>query len=396
MDNEKHTDPTVIWLTSWYPDKLSPYNGDFIRRHAEAVSRYMNVCVIHLVRDFSGKITREVHKEHYKSGNLEEIIIYYYIAPAWIKWYEKYLSLRTYKRLYKQAVEKLLSENSSISLAHLHVGMKAGLAALWLKEKKNIPFVVTEHWGGFLNEADERYQDMPPVMKWMWKKVFQKASAISAVSTYLLDRISKIAPSGKLTVIPNVVNTDIFYPAKTKSSNPAKFIHISNLSKLKNPDGILTAFQKVKQIHSGAELVIFGSLNKEDMQFYESPGQDKSVTFHEEVPQQILADNIRESAALILYSDYETFGCVVIEANACGIPVIVSDIPVFHETVEEGVNGFFAEARNSDALAERMLDIIKMRSSFDSEKISNMTALKYSYPVVGKKIADWYRQVLKN
>jgi glycosyltransferase involved in cell wall biosynthesis len=131
------------------------------------------------------------------------------------------------------------------------------------------------------------------------------------------------------------------------------------------------------------------------MRFSESLALGNSVTFHDEVPQQMLADNMRDSVALILYSDYETFGCVVIEANACGIPVIVSDIPVFHETVKEGVNGFFAEPRNSDALAERMMEIIKMRSSFDSNQISNMTAMKYSYPVIGKKITDWYQQVLK-
>jgi len=292
-------------------------------------------------------------------------------------------------------LEKLLSENRSVSLAHLHVGMKAGIAALWLKEKKDIPFVVTEHWGGFLNEADEKYRDMLIVTRWMWRKVFLKASAISSVSGCLLNAISKIAPISKLTVIPNVVNTEIFYPSPEKKINPAKFIHVSNLARLKNPKAILTAFQKVKDIHPGAELAIFGSLNKEAMEFSESLGLGKSVTFHEEVPQQILADNMRDSVALILYSDYETFGCVVIEANACGIPVIVSDIPVFHETVKEGVNGFFAEPRNSDALAERMLEIIQKRSSFDSNQISNMTAMKYSYPVIGKKIIDWYQHVLK-
>ena len=178
MGNETNINSTVIWLTSWYPDKLSPYNGDFVKRHAEAVSSYMNVIVIHVVRDFSGKITRDVKTEYYKSDNLEETIIYYYIPQARIKLYEKYLSARMYKRLYKQALEKLLSENRSVSLAHLHVGMKAGIAALWLKEKKDIPFVVTEHWGGFLNEADEKYRDMLIVTRWMWRKVFLKASAI--------------------------------------------------------------------------------------------------------------------------------------------------------------------------------------------------------------------------
>ena len=395
MNNETHNNSTVLWLTSWYPDKLSPYNGDFIRRHAEAVSRYINVIVVHVVRDVSGKITRDVKTEYYKSGNLEEIIIYYYISPVRIKLFEKYLSARKYKQLYKETLEKILSENRSVSLAHLHVGMKAGFAALWLKRKKNIPFVVTEHWGGFLNEADEKYGDLFIVTKRIWRKVFREASAISTVSGYLLNAISKIVPASKLTVIPNVVNTEIFYPSPEKRSKPAKFIHVSNLASLKNPKLILTAFKKLRQQRPDAELEIFGSLDNEVIAFAESLGLKDAVRFHNEVPQSILAGNMREATALILYSDYETFGCVVIEANACGIPVIVSDIPTFHETVEEGINGFFAEPRNADALAERMLEIIKMRSAFDNDQISNMTALKYSYPVVGKKITDWYQQVLK-
>jgi glycosyltransferase involved in cell wall biosynthesis len=94
-----------------------------------------------------------------------------------------------------------------------------------------------------------------------------------------------------------------------------------------------------------------------------------------------------------LYSSYETFGCVIIEANACGIPVIVSDIPVFHETVTEGINGTFAKKNNPQALAEKMIEVINARASFNSNSIAG-TSSKYSYEKIGRQFSDWYNEIL--
>ncbi len=41
----------ALWLTSWYPNQLDEWNGDFIQRHARAVSLYCNVEVIHVEAD---------------------------------------------------------------------------------------------------------------------------------------------------------------------------------------------------------------------------------------------------------------------------------------------------------------------------------------------------------
>ena len=112
------------------------------------------------------------------------------------------------------------------------------------------------------------------------------------------------------------------------------------------------------------------------------------------MPQQQLSELIGQSLSLILYSSYETFGCVIIEANACGIPVVVSDIPVFHETVEEGFNGFFVKRNDPEALAERMITMIKNRSLFNSDAIAKKTASLYNYETVGKKFSDWYVEIL--
>lgn len=73
---------------------------------------------------------------------------------------------------------------------------------------------------------------------------------------------------------------------------------------------------------------------------------------YEEMSQESLVKFLQPATALILVSSYETFGCVLIEANACGVPVIVSDIPVFHETVKQEVNGVFTKLNDSNHLGK--------------------------------------------
>ena len=116
---------------------------------------------------------------------------------------------------------------------------------------------------------------------------------------------------------------------------------------------MLAAFSIVRKEFPAARLKIFGSRRQEIISILQELELTDFVEIHEEVSQEVLAFHTRQSIASILYSDCETFGCVIIEANACGIPVIVSDIPVFHETVEDNVNGLFVPPRQPGKLAEK-------------------------------------------
>ena len=218
------------------------------------------------------------------------------------------------------------------------------------------------------------------------------AKGYSAVSVYLGGALERTFGTISPRIIPNVVNTSFFFPSGD-SAEGNTFIHISNLEDFKNPQQILRAFKIVFESYPTAELKIFGSTRAAIVQLAKDLGIESRVFFHAEVPQQVLAEQIRKSVALILYSHYETFGCVVAEANACGVPVIVSDIPVFHETVREGVNGYFAMPNDADALATTMKTILKNRSLFNSHSIALTSVSKYNYEVVGKQFSDWYREV---
>ncbi|HLF45514.1 MAG TPA: hypothetical protein VI548_03770, partial [Chitinophagaceae bacterium] len=68
----------ILWLPSWYPCKLTPYDGDFIQRHARAVSAFVSVQVVHFIRDKDGTVTKDIRIEENKTDKLTETIVYYY------------------------------------------------------------------------------------------------------------------------------------------------------------------------------------------------------------------------------------------------------------------------------------------------------------------------------
>lgn len=222
------------------------------------------------------------------------------------------------------------------------------------------------------------------------------ASGLSTVSRSLGEAISLLKKNIHFTIIPNVVDETVFYPVLQKKETVKKFIHISGLDYQKNPQHMLQAFAIVKKTNPGFTVAVFGPPKKELQTLVVLLGLEKQVQFFDEVPQPQLAGFVRQSHALVLYSRYETFGCVLIEANACGIPVIVSDLPVFHEIVQEEVNGYFVPGENPGALAKKIITFMEKQDPVDGMAIARTATEKYNYAEVGRLLNEFYVSSLKS
>lgn len=381
-----------MWLCSWYPNRPEPFNGDFIQRHAEAVSKFEDIHVIYLVRDKEGTLTRSVMQEDINRENFSETIIYYYVHP-WPIW-GKIVSWLRYRYLFKKVVRQHFHNHGFPDLVHVHVGVPAGAIALWIKRKWKIPYVLTEHWSGFLENAKDKFGQLSFYSRIIWKKIAGGAESVSFVSGLLSASYKKILPVNNSTVIPNVVNIDLFQPGSLQFQG-LQFIHISGMDENKNARLIIEAFGMLQEKYPDVKLVMIGATKNSDPLIMQKASAFQNIEIFPEMPQPELVKYIQQSLALILFSGYETFGCVVIEANACGVPVIVSDIPVFHETVKEGVNGCFAAQGNAASLAERMEYIIRNRVDFNTQSIAGAAAARFGYFAVGRQFSNWYRDVLK-
>ena len=386
----------ILWLASWYPNILSPIEGDFLQRHARAVSLMHLITVIFIKKDEKGVITKNLKKEITITGDLTEIIIYYHPIKTGIKLIDRLLSRKKYNRIYRQTLKKNIEENGKPALVHVQVALNVIWQALWLKKKYSIPFIISDQWTGYLPEARPNLDTYHPVYKRWLKKMFKEAAAVSVVSGVLGKAISNRFKIEKYIVIQNVVDTNIFYPVQKQLSTVTKFIHVSVLNYQKNAEQIMEAFYQVKNSGHNFQLTIYGPENFQLKQLVQDKNLEDYIIFKKEVPQDILAKDMQQSDALVLYSRYETFGCVVIEANACGIPAILSDLPVFREYIIQNKTGFFAKPNDAESLAGTIIKFIQNKNTFSQTEIADHTKSNFSYEVIARQFDELYNSVINN
>lgn len=382
----------IVVLPSWYPNKLDQFGGDFIQRHVKAISLFRNQYIIFVVKDEHGKITNSISTEVVTGDNYTEKIIYYNVKKTGIKLLDKLFSQIKSNRIYHKELKEYVKLKGCPGLIHVHVIFKAGMAALWAKKKWTIPFVITEHGSMFLKEANFKIEQLPVIHQIAIRKIIKHAVAFTVVSDWLGKSMQNCFPNLNYRVIPNVVDHSIFFPGNKTENSVPHFIHPSSMNYEKNIENILYAFYILKKNMHDFVLNLFGPAPGEIIILVKELNLTDKVFFNGEVPQILLAKEIQQSDALVLYSRFETFGCVVIEAHAAGVPVIVSDIPVFHELVTENENGFFVKGNDPEALAAKLEEFILNKKVFDKNKIMN-SSQKYSFTSVGKQFDKLYQEI---
>ncbi len=382
----------VLWLASWFPNRTAPYNGDFIERHARAAAPFTSqLFVVAVIKDDAMESGQtEVVKNH--RDNLTVYTVYY--GKGKFGAAEKLLSLRKYFSLQNKLYKQIEGEFGRPDIVHVHVPMKAGLFAQYLKKKYSIPYVATEHWAGYTKICRPSIFDLGKTFIKLNNLVLKGASLVLPVSDYLGRMINDDFVHIKYTVIPNVVDTRIFFPSEKKTGQVLQLIHVSTMGFQKNMDAVIAALALWKEQGGTFELNCYGRTNEAIVALVKHHSLQRHVYFHGEVAQPALAKAMQQSDALILYSRYETFGCVLIEANACGIPVIVSDLPVFHELIGENINGIFAEGDNPAALAAALETFYRSKDNFNKQEIAQAARQRFSYKRVGRQLMEVYSAVI--
>ncbi len=383
----------ALWLPSWYPHKNSLYDGDFIERHAKAASLYISLQVIFIVKDNSlgfGKV--EIEERKYFNDSAAWI---YYFGSSQVFFIDYFFSFLFKLKLYSKGYTRFLSLYGKPSLLHVHVAVNNGLLAYWWSLKKNIPLIISEHWTGYLKEAASQWKHSAFFKKYFIQKIFSRALLFTAVSEHLANNIqTKIKKYPRHAIIPNTVDTGIFkLSAKKHKDNVTTFIHVSTLTPQKNFNEIIAACSKLKEQNFSFKLIVIGR-NKEYENLVKERKLGVFISFKNEIPQELLSIEMQESDAIILYSLYETFGCVIIEANACGTPCLVSDIKTFDENVQQNITGLKMPLHNPEMLANAMIKIITKQISFDSKIIADFAQKHYSMEVVGKLFLEEYKKII--
>jgi glycosyltransferase involved in cell wall biosynthesis len=381
----------ILWLASWYPTRINFLTGDFIERHAKAASLYDSIVVIHVVKDTSIKTGKtQIEKIEY-SQNLTAFVCYY---PAYKKlgwFFENIFSAFYYIKLHFEAYSIYKGLFGKPEGILVQVAIKAGIIAYLWRLTFRIQYIVFERWTGLLKEARPNFFDLNFFYRWLWKLIFKSAIKIVTVTKDFGNAIAPLMPKKQYAVIPNVIMDELFYPAKQKNNTVFRLVHVSTLDYQKNFEDILLALQLLVKEPVKIEMLVYGPLIENLKLLSFKLGLENTVDYRGEVTHAEIAKAMQASHALILYSRYESFGNVIIEANACGLPVIVSDLPVFREIVIEGVTGAFVEGQAPEKLADRIRWLVKNYDQFDPKVIHDHVKQQYNAAVIGNKFHQLFQ-----
>jgi glycosyltransferase involved in cell wall biosynthesis len=384
----------ILWLASWYPNRTKPLDGDFIERHALAAAVRNNIHVLYVVKDdFISSAARPFVEQRKYSGRSGATIRYYkgILPPGRL---ESVISGIRYFFIFKKLIREYIKEQGKPDCIHVHISFRAGLPALYCRYRYTIPYVVSEQWSVFSPDAGDVFDKKNFLLKWVIRQIYRHAAGHTAVSAQLAKALKKRFDIPIPEVIPNVVDTTKFFPGNHAHS-VFRFIHISTLNFQKNFERILEAVSILREKTTiPFELTVYGPVKKEYVRIAETKQIEKLVMFHGEVDHDEIALQIRHSGALILYSHFETFGCVVAEALVSGVPPIVSDIAVMHELVTDMDNGVIVPTGRPDLLADRMKWMIMNRYRFDSERIAAQAGRKYSVNGIADLFDRYYDKVI--
>ncbi len=273
-------------------------------------------------------------------------------------------------KMYYPPVLEMLNHCCEHNFTHIHSSTPGpvGLAGLAIAKILEIPFYGTYHTA-FPQYVSEITGDAD-LEAIMWKLMIWFYNQMDGV--YVPSRatgrelVEKGIPESKIRLYPRGIDIQRFHPAKRNGfwksayqlpDQELKLLYVGRLSREKNLEVLVRAFKTIEQQIPGARLIMVGEgPYRKEMQ---KQLRDSRAFFTGELTGDALARAYASSDLFLFPSATDTFGNVVLEAQASGIPVIVTDRGGPRENMLEGQSGLIVPAEDPRALAEAVTTICK-------------------------------------
>lgn len=175
----------ILHITNWYPNKKNEKEGIWIKNHIASLDPYADQHIIHL------------HVKYPKQWFLKKFLLYFFLSY----------------HLFKNKV------NTQYSLINFHIAYPNLTYWHLLKPFIKIPIVITEHWSAYHYNFGVK-KSLPRI-----QKVFQQNIPVITVSKVLTNDIIRFSKSSFLNiVIPNIVDTNVFFPPEDKKIECHSFL----------------------------------------------------------------------------------------------------------------------------------------------------------------------------
>jgi len=232
---------------------------------------------------------------------------------------------------------------------------------------------------GFLTELFSRFVD-----------------AVIVVSKKMLPEVSTIFPGKRIVYIPNGVNFETFQAAPFETRQK-RIVAVGILKWQKGYEYMLQAWAKIADKFPDYKLMILGDgpLKDEIDNLANSLGIRKQVSLVGTVPHKQVAECLNSSRLYLMSSVTEGFPKAVIEAMACGTPVVVTNVGSCAEIARDA--GRIVPPKNVESFADAIEELLTsplLCKRYSQQAVVN--ASKYSWPEVTRYVANLYQELLIN
>lgn len=213
------------------------------------------------------------------------------------------------------------------------------------------------------------------------------------ISPYCVTTIKKIYHLKNFPCICNGIDTNYYKPCKIEH-NGIRFINVGRLQSQKNQSLLIKAFAQIHKMFPNTSLEIIGEGELRP----ELEDMVDRLNIHNSVVMQGISSEIlkklNESDIYVSTSDFEGLPVSVLEAMACGLPVVATKAGGIIDIVRQGYNGFLVEVGDMEGLVEAMTKLVldtELRSKLGNN--SRTLSLEYDIKSCAQKYQSLYLEI---
>jgi glycosyltransferase involved in cell wall biosynthesis len=361
----------ILVLPEWYPNETDPQLGVFIEKHVRTIANDFKITVIYVHGN-------PLQKESIKL--IDETTSFRLIRVTYKSSRFRLNNLIRYRRAFKLALQKIEQPD----LIHLQV---VGKNAIMRREFfPRVPFVITEHWSGYLRGEKKLLAPEPIV-----RKAFQDAQKVSAVSPFLATALTQKFGIQNIRLLPNLIEREEFL--QEKNDTAFVFLSVADLDdRIKNISGVLRAFENIHTTQNIIYRIVGDGKDKSALMQLAGQlkfGENIKIEFTGRLSNPDALKEIRKANALIVNSRMETFGMVAAESIFAGVPVICTKCGGPEMFVDK-TNGILIPKDDPEELIRAIEKMCHEASSFSSAEMSDSISKRFGKDTVREALLDLY------
>jgi glycosyltransferase involved in cell wall biosynthesis len=228
--------------------------------------------------------------------------------------------------------------------------------------------------------------------------LLKNASAVIALTEHMKDAMQALY-SRDVIVVPNGINLNEIAERGAEGGNPGKeVLFVGRLHPVKGAQYLLGAMSIVHRELPEAKLILVGDgEEREHLEtLTDNLGIRECVEFAGRVPHERVQDYMNQAEVFVLSSLSEGFPVTILEAMACGLPVVATRVGGVPDIIEDGTNGYLVDAMNQEQIAEALLKLLQNDQL--RKEISNNNrkeAERYRWNTVAATLEGIYQKSLE-